>query len=187
MAQPPALPIATNPSTHHTFVDYTEPIPSLLPGLLVPQQVYRPQSAPGGFVRLDSIPFCHNGRIGIRLRDAVDSARIAGLYAAQSQPTLSETGMRVTLRILWPGYQEWRYENGIDIFDHTYNANPQTLERIANKVAKLIRTFCEEMTNANPAEPGWAVGADTFNQLYLIELRHVSKGSWQPVICWDRA
>ena len=41
----------------------------------------------------------------------------------------------------WPGYPDWRYENGIDVFDHTQQANPYTLGQIANKVARLVKTF----------------------------------------------
>ncbi|GJE92955.1 hypothetical protein PsYK624_091140 [Phanerochaete sordida] len=95
--------------------------------------------------------------------------------------------MRVTLRIHWPGYQDWRFENGIDVFDHTHNANPQTLERIVQKVARLVRTFYDEMRVNGSREQDWCLDRINFDDLYLVELRQVSKGSWQPVICWSAA
>ena len=30
----------------------------------------------------------------------------------------------------------------------------------------------------------WWLSNVRFNELYLVELRHVSQGSWQPVLCW---
>ncbi|EKM52702.1 uncharacterized protein PHACADRAFT_211921 [Phanerochaete carnosa HHB-10118-sp] len=172
-------------SSHHSFMDYSDDIHANLPGVIVPQAAYVPQHGQMVNPPLPSIRFVHNNIPAIRLRDALASPNLPGLRGARTAPTLSNTGMRVTLRIHWPGYPNWRQENGIDLFDHTYQANPLTFERIAHKVARLVKMFYDDMQHNVGTEPSWQLQGIPFDNLYLVELRHVSRGSWQPVICWN--
>ncbi|GJE88860.1 hypothetical protein PsYK624_049470 [Phanerochaete sordida] len=173
-------------ASYHFVADYSDTVQEGLPGVVVPQQVYKPPAGQPEYKRLHRISFTHNGLPGIRLADAL-RLPIPNLHRAQSKPMLSETGTRVALRIMWPGYAPWSHQNAIDIFDHTLQANPATLERIAHRIATLFRGFCEEKSRERSREPSWQLRHDSFDKLYLVELRHVSKGSWQPVICWDMA
>lgn len=38
------------------------------------------------------------------------------------------------------------------------------------------------MRNVRGTEPDWLISRYQFGNFYLLELRHVSPGSWQPVI-----
>ena len=70
-----------------------------LPGIIVPQRVYTPRQTRPGAVLHEPIRFIINGIPGLRLRDALLS-RFDGLEGANTQPCLSLTGTRVSLRIL---------------------------------------------------------------------------------------
>ena len=39
------------------------------------------------------------------------------------------------------------------------------------------------MLTVQSQDAQWALQTTQFQQLYLVELRNVSRGSWQPVIC----
>ena len=43
-------------------------------------------------------------------------------------------------------------------------------------------TLLQEMRQNRTTEPEWSLARTQFADLYLIELRNVSQGSWQPVI-----
>ncbi|GJE88850.1 hypothetical protein PsYK624_049370 [Phanerochaete sordida] len=180
-----SIPVSESPPSYHSFCDYGDAISRELPGIIVPQQDYRPPADQSTFDRLASIPFVHAGRPGVRLTDAL-RLPIWCLDGAQSQPKLSAGG-RVALHILWPGYAPWCRHNAIDIFEHVWEKKPVTLERVAQRVATLIRKFCEEKSyeKYHASEPSWKLDTELFKRLYLIELRHVSIDSWQPVICRD--
>lgn len=170
---------------YHTFMDFIgdENLQSNIPGVIVPQQVYTSPPSQANFSPLPSIRFFQSDRPGLRLRDALNLP-IPGLHGSVSVPAFSKTGMRATLRIMWPNYSIWCPENRIDIFDHTQRANPQTLERVAQKVAKLISIFYNEMSGSPGDVSDWQLERIPFDRLYLIELRHVSRGSWQPVLSY---
>ncbi|GJE92895.1 hypothetical protein PsYK624_090530 [Phanerochaete sordida] len=96
------------------------------------------------------------------------------------RPTLSETNNRVTLRILWPGYEPWVLRNAIDVGGQQ---NARTLVHIANQVANRVREFYDNQRAVVGTEPDWNLSNIPFEDLYLVELRNVARGSWQPVIC----
>lgn len=128
-------------------------------GIVVPQKVF---SARGqmDWVPLPPIQFRVNGQLGLRLRDALryQAARtIPGLQDEGENPTLSNTSIRVTMRIQvstltlpfvfwlilfqWPGYEPWTDANGIHQFVHGFVVNVRNREHIAWQVARSIKTF----------------------------------------------
>ena len=139
-------------------MDYDVAISQDLPGIIVPQQAYRAPAGQSDFDKLASIRFVRYGKPGVRLLDAL-RLPIFPLDDAQSEPKLSEAVVRVALRILvsrtstclffvthrrqWPGYAPWVRHNAIDIFEHTWEKKTVTLERVAQRVATLVREFCE--------------------------------------------
>ncbi|GJE88849.1 hypothetical protein PsYK624_049360 [Phanerochaete sordida] len=145
----------------------------------------------------------HGGKMGIRLADAL-CLPLPRLNDAKSELKPSEIGTHITLRILWPGYVLWRRK--LILNDPTRKAGAMTLEQLAQRIAMQLRDFCEASASLlpyisprsqccteqakcqeSPGEPDWQIVPGCFEELYLIELRHVSQGSWQPVICWDRS
>ncbi|GJE92957.1 hypothetical protein PsYK624_091160 [Phanerochaete sordida] len=105
---------------------------------------------------------------------------LTGLDNANTHPTLSQTNNRVALRILWPGHGSWTLTNALDTGGQQ---NPRTLAQIANQVANRIHEFYNEQRTVGGTEPDWNLAGIPFDSLYLVELRNVSAGSWQPVIC----
>lgn len=81
--------------------------------------------------------------------------------------------------------------------------NPRNKEHIAFQVARLAQAFynvCkfflliistltkvkpQEMSHNASTEPDWALQRYPFAQFYLLELRKVSTGTWQPVFLVD--
>ncbi|KIP06391.1 hypothetical protein PHLGIDRAFT_119016 [Phlebiopsis gigantea 11061_1 CR5-6] len=140
---------------------------------------------------MPSVQFRVNGTLGVRLRDALrypTTHNIQGLYDPNALPILSHTSLRVTIRIQWPGYESWTDPNGIHQYDHGYEANLRNRQHIAWQVARSVKTFYDEMRTTQGIEPGWSLGrmatSIAFDDLYLIELRNASRGSWQPVLSW---
>ncbi|KAJ3553987.1 hypothetical protein NM688_g3334 [Phlebia brevispora] len=124
------------------------------------------------------VQFFNNGVLGIRLVDAI-AGHVSGLHEAGTLAPLTGAN-RITCRINWPGYESW--SDGLHVVDH--NTQPYTLARLAQVIAKTIQKFCGDNAQVRTREPraDWAVNSIPFESLYLLEIRHVSSGSWQPVI-----
>lgn len=69
-----------------------------MPGILVPQRVYVPQTGQAQQNRLENVRFEVGGQLGIRLRDAM-AQNFQGLKDPSGRPAMSATGVRVALRI----------------------------------------------------------------------------------------
>lgn len=50
-----------------------------------------------------------------------------------------------------------------------------------NVVDRLLKDY-QEMGQVRSREEGWQLARVPFEQVYLLELRHVGVGSWQPVL-----
>ncbi|PSS37256.1 hypothetical protein PHLCEN_2v894 [Hermanssonia centrifuga] len=153
-----------------------------LPGLIVPQVVF---SAPQPYARRESIRFTENGRPGILLRHAC-SENFSGMADRATYPTLTTTSMKITIRINWPGYPPWAQQ--MHAFTHASVSEPITKQRLAYDIARLVNLFLNDMANVQSMDrsaPGiaWSVPNIRLDDLVLLELRHVSTGSWQPVLC----
>ncbi|KAI0696163.1 hypothetical protein BC835DRAFT_1414423 [Cytidiella melzeri] len=148
----------------------------------VPQRAFQ---APITFVQNNSAFFTTNGgaEIGINI-NAACLGQLDQLDLAD-QPCMMFQNTRISIRILWPDLPEWKFVNMM-VCDNTANNNPYTYRKLANTLALRIQKFYEEMMTRDPPVapeyPGWVLHNIDFNRLYLTELRHVSTGSWQPVL-----
>ena len=91
----------------------------------------------------------------------------------------------------------------MNVVDRTAAANPITKAKLANYVARAVRSFmqvillfsphisCRSLDNplqefavapSDGSASDWGVSNINFDKLYLLEFRHVSVGSWQPVL-----
>ncbi|KIP06389.1 hypothetical protein PHLGIDRAFT_461880 [Phlebiopsis gigantea 11061_1 CR5-6] len=84
--------------------------------------------------------------------------------------------------IQWPGYEPWADTNSIHQFNHRQHVNRRSLEFIAHQVARSVKAFYENRRHESGTEAGWKLSGIRFEDLYLLELHHVSRGSWQPVL-----
>ncbi|EKM52701.1 uncharacterized protein PHACADRAFT_198745 [Phanerochaete carnosa HHB-10118-sp] len=167
-----------NPQDFHTFMNY--PQPPNTPGIIVPQRVYRRATGQNGFNPLPPIRFFANGFLGLHL----ESALVPGneLDNAETTPPLSETNIRPHAYLIsqWPGYDEWTMLNALTA---NLGNRPVTLAQIANQAATRVQQFYNDMLHATGGDPHWALQNIPFRALSLVELRNVSQGSWQPVLC----
>ncbi|KIP06388.1 hypothetical protein PHLGIDRAFT_35967 [Phlebiopsis gigantea 11061_1 CR5-6] len=152
------------------------------PGILVPQKVYHVKGQ-GNWNPIPPISLQRNGTLGVRLQDALREP-VTGLVNGRTIPTLSTTSMRAALRIQWPGYGSWSVPNALHSLDHTNQAKPHNLAHVVYQVAKIVRSFYNDVASTEP-NPDWHLGRIPFSQLYLVQLRNVSAGSWQPVIAYE--
>ncbi|KAI0764074.1 hypothetical protein BC629DRAFT_921442 [Irpex lacteus] len=91
---------------------------------------------------------------------------------------------RISIRICWPGLPEWKFIN-LAVYDHTADPKPYRYREFAQRLALIIQKFHKEMVSddaAVSAVPGWDLRAFAFERLYVSELRHISTGSWQPIL-----
>ncbi|GJE92898.1 hypothetical protein PsYK624_090560 [Phanerochaete sordida] len=157
--------------TYHSFATLED-----APGLVVPQKVYVANSH---FDRRQPIIFPS----GTYLWKA-EASHYVDQPAYRARPTTSARDkLKFTLRLAWHGYKPWnRVIQGTERSDAP---GPVALGILAKEIADAIRFFYQMHTEVATSEPGWAVTRIPFEKLILLELRHVSDGSWQPVLCYD--
>ncbi|KAI0339048.1 hypothetical protein BDW22DRAFT_626402 [Trametopsis cervina] len=151
--------------------------------VLIPQYPFRTTRT---FERFPMISFSENNYPGIRL-DRAFNDDLNGLDHPDSTPALTQTAKKVALRINWPGYPEWH--DVIHAFDHRYDANPVTQRRLAYLVARKIQTCMQDisvhfMQSSAAINLQWRVENFRLEDLVLLQLVHVSPGSWQPVLAY---
>ncbi|KAJ3553627.1 hypothetical protein NM688_g3507 [Phlebia brevispora] len=163
----------------HSFLDYMgrgHVVPA--GGIIVPQRVY---TSPQIFTAHSSIVFYDGGYFGISLSKAYVED-FGGMQDRATTPALTLTNaVRIAIRIEWPGYPSW--SQNINVVDRTRAANPITKGKLANTIARAVRSFFEDNVNAGTdgSAPGWVLRNIRYDNLYLLEFRHVSVGSWQAV------
>ncbi|KAF9644046.1 hypothetical protein BDM02DRAFT_3122524 [Thelephora ganbajun] len=117
---------------------------------------------------------------GIAVKDAMNK-RYHNLVG-RDDPMFEESGSSVALRFEWPGYKSWSRQ--IKTNDWRKTRRPITRAKLATDVSKSLSLFIQEMENepADPHNEKWGFGPSliTIEQITLVALEHVSKGSWQP-------
>ncbi|KAM5539041.1 hypothetical protein V8D89_007264 [Ganoderma adspersum] len=76
------------------------------------------------------------------------------------------------------------YEKQINVRNPSNNLRSITRRKLTEKVAKEIRDDFMSRMQTTIGDPSFGLGPGTngFDRLVLIELRHVSRSSWQPVL-----
>ena len=89
-------------------------------------------------------------------------------------------------------YPSWSRQ--IPTRDFKNPPGPVTRSKVAKNVARSVQRFIDEMSSKaleDDADPQWAVGrvrqGITLEDLALVRLEHVSKGSWQAQLCFVHA
>ncbi|EKM52696.1 uncharacterized protein PHACADRAFT_211913 [Phanerochaete carnosa HHB-10118-sp] len=159
------------PSTpeYHTFNNAPDDC-----GMLVPQKVYTQHGAT--FERRASVIFPPE----TYLHRALARAFANDTRFQQRIPTSDFSKLKFTLRLEWPGYAPWNCN--IQGTERAGHPEPVLLSVLAERVAHAVEKFFAKNANIPSSERDWNVGAIRFEGLSLVELRHVSEGSWQPVL-----
>jgi len=115
------------------------------------------------------------------LRDALHGrfAKVVG----SDELAFQQRDHSISVRLNWPGYQPWSRQ--IPTRDFRNPPGPITRSKLAKIVAKSVARFIAEHQGRpmeEDGDPNWAVGDHKIevNDLVLMRLDHVSKGSWQP-------
>ncbi|KAF7794581.1 hypothetical protein EIP86_005716 [Pleurotus ostreatoroseus] len=167
------------PISVHLFIEFPNiRTPGGNPAVIVPQRKY---TSPQIFEPHPPIRFYDNGYSGISLSKAYVE-NFTGMPDAGTYPTLlASNTTRVATRIEWPGYLPW--SQNMNVVDRSRAANPITKGKLANNIARALYAFFQEHRTVEPdgTARGWEVVNIPFDRLFLLELQHVSVGSWQPV------
>ncbi|KAN0088540.1 hypothetical protein V8E55_005597 [Tylopilus felleus] len=155
----------------------------------VPQVVYQPYTEADrkryirDVVLQETIFFCveDSHELGIPLDDALKQ-RLKHLKDKDDLMFVG-CGPSVSIRIQWPGYQPWSKQ--IPTMDFKTPKGPITRAKLAKNIATCIRRFQEYVQNKPmeaESDKRWKVGNCHIKveDLILVSLHHVSKGSWQP-------
>jgi len=91
-------------------------------------------------------------------------------------------GPSVSIRLKWPGYGNWSRQ--IPTKDFRSPPGPITKAKLAKNIARTVERFIKEKEKQvlDPDEDdSWRVGTGHIgvDDLVLVGLQHVSKGSWQ--------
>lgn len=125
---------------------------------------------------------------GVGLEDAL-KVRLKDLRD-KDDPMFEGCGPSVSIRIEWPGYRSWTKQ--IPTNDFKTPKGPITRGKLAKNIANCVRRFIE-WAEKQPMEADsdrrWRVGRKhiKLEDLILVSLHHVSKGSWQPQLRLRRA
>ncbi|KAI0697164.1 hypothetical protein BC835DRAFT_1305346 [Cytidiella melzeri] len=131
------------------------------------------------FIGYPAIEFWVDGRQGVRLLDALqgDLTGLAGCVVE----VMHSSSAKVSYRIEWPGYSSFtrqKYARRV--------RGLQDRSKIARQVAEVVNEFMSDRARYVPAQPGWRVGRGfiEYGQVYLLELRRISRSTWVPVLAY---
>ncbi|KAF9463659.1 hypothetical protein BDZ94DRAFT_1163524 [Collybia nuda] len=159
----------------------------------LPQAPYTPSSkwrnATGRLNQLHSaISFDYLGysKQGVPMRELSTRGThaLASMIHGANDPVLAHTGLvRITLRILWPGYEQVDWARSIEIATQ----GPMTRAQLGAAVAMNFARFVEK-TRTEPARSSeWHLGPSgiRFEHLILVSLSNVFEDVWQADVAVD--
>ncbi|KAI0340705.1 hypothetical protein BDW22DRAFT_1360146 [Trametopsis cervina] len=148
---------------------------------LIQQDEYRANAASSIYVSgLPSVQFLVNGGMGIRVVDA-----LAQDYRGLDDPDaklLEGMKNKVNVRIMIPGYASYTKPKYVRT-----TADCITRGMLATRVAEVVRDFVSSNCPRGPDGTPYLVVGDVslrLDELILLAVEHVSKGSVQPVLAY---
>ncbi|GJE88278.1 hypothetical protein PsYK624_043610 [Phanerochaete sordida] len=166
------------PEYHVVMEDMDVPYNTRKGAILVPQAVYTVPHRLEAFEPPLPIRF---GPDGVTV-DRAHAGDLDELPDADAGITDIEIGQRIAIRINWPGYSGWCKHLTIPS-----SLGRCTKGRLAMEIARYITLFLNDMRQATPSEDtrrsGWEITNCGPEDMVLLEIRKVSRGSWQPVLC----
>ncbi|KAI6104008.1 hypothetical protein EV401DRAFT_2060929 [Pisolithus croceorrhizus] len=157
--------------------------------IFVPQKIYRPYTEADQKRYItecelkQTIYFFSNNphEFGVTLDNAIKSKHKD--LQEKDDPMFAGCGPSVSIRIEWPGYRSWTKQ--IPTNDFKTPKGPITRAKLAKNLANCVKRFIEwaaKQPMETNADRRWKVGPKhiKLEDLILVSLHHVSKGSWQP-------
>ncbi|KAI9433284.1 hypothetical protein H4582DRAFT_2082444 [Lactarius indigo] len=168
-------------------------------GTVVPQTMWFPRSAADRRLHVEDATLQtpiffedKDGGLGLSLGALIDGQchvlRDADVPAPLGEKTTTH------IRIVWPGYQEFKRQ--VPIRDESSTRSPITMARFVGHIGRTVNKFLRDCE----LEPGsvddrrkiwqelWRIGPDGIkcNDIIIIGAVHVSAGSWMPIIQLNR-
>ncbi|KAG1880321.1 hypothetical protein C8R48DRAFT_587646 [Suillus tomentosus] len=157
--------------------------------IYIPQSIYQPYTEADRVRYIEKADLkepvifktAHPDQWGIPLGDAL-KAKMKNLIDKDDK-MLENCGPSVSIRLQWPGYRAWTRQ--IPTMDFKSPKGPITRAKLAKTIANCVKRFIEEKEMEcmeMEADRRWRVGTRyiRMEDLILVSLHHISKGSWQP-------
>ncbi|KAI0260365.1 hypothetical protein BC834DRAFT_900958 [Gloeopeniophorella convolvens] len=121
-----------------------------------------------------------DGTLGYGLQSILQNAEYHLRDGYQPAPLGGVT--TTTIRIGWPGYQDWKRQ--IQARDETSERRQITLARFMKYIGTSVDRFFKDSGVDHPAgsSSGIGIGGITQRDVRIIGAVHVSAGSWMPII-----
>ncbi|KAG2113169.1 uncharacterized protein F5147DRAFT_64536 [Suillus discolor] len=157
--------------------------------IYIPQSIYQPYTEADRVRYIEKADLkepiifktAHPDQWGIALDDAL-KAKMKDLLDKDDN-MFENCGPSVSIRLQWPGYRAWTKQ--IPTMDFKSPKGPITRAKLAKNIANCVKRFIEEKEKERmemEADRRWRVGTRyiRMEDLILVSLHHISKGSWQP-------
>ncbi|KAI0344858.1 hypothetical protein BDW22DRAFT_1355025 [Trametopsis cervina] len=147
---------------------------------IVAHEPYASKRKQYGWRRKESITFQSDLGQGISLTAALHGES-QGLVD-RHEPVLAGCGDKVSYHIHFQGYSAFRCQK-YSYYQKHGQKFPNTRAKVARQIAEAVQDFIEKRQHErNDGE--WRVGPGhiELKDLYLIELRHVASGCFQPIL-----
>ncbi|KAF9650499.1 hypothetical protein BDM02DRAFT_1381798 [Thelephora ganbajun] len=134
----------------------------------------------------------NSGEPGIRLSAALNR-KFAHLRDRDDLVFESSKSPTITMRLEWPGYMSWSRQ--VRILDSRSVRQSISREKLAYEVAKTVSAFAQPQNRKRSSAEGalcrdrtWDIGEGGLglDDLVLVRVENVSKGSWQPQFLMHR-
>lgn len=158
-------------------------------GPFIPQKMYKPPTNSDRQRYVDQVDLeepiifmaSHPEEWGIPLSDALH-CRVKRLNQ-RDDTVFEDRGPSISIRLEWPCYRPWSRQ--IPTRDFKSPPGPITRAKLAKNIAKNVDRFIQEKSKSNiedDSDGQWRVGPGgiKLDDLVLVSLHHVSRGSWQP-------
>ncbi|KAF7796889.1 hypothetical protein EIP86_008074 [Pleurotus ostreatoroseus] len=151
---------------------FLEPVPTIL--YRVPNQTW---------IERPAIQFhLADGRLGFPLSEAFhrNFAYLLGPDDPVFHPT---TGTKVTFHIQWAQYEFFSKAKNV-VTQRRSTVNSISRSKTAFEVAKVVKNFIDQNSTIVVGDQRWRVGPGfiELHDIYLLELRNVSVGSYQAIL-----
>ncbi|KAG2366918.1 hypothetical protein BDR07DRAFT_1479693 [Suillus spraguei] len=155
----------------------------------IPQSIYQPYTEADRIRYIEKADLkepiifktAHPDQWGVALEDAM-RAKMKNLIDKDDN-MFENCGPSVSIRLQWPGYRAWKKQ----ILTTNFKSPKGLITRakLAKTIAICVKRFVEDKEKERmvmEADRRWRVGPRYIRveDLILVSLHHISKGSWQP-------
>jgi len=153
--------------------------------VMIPQREYSRGQKQWSFKRHEPVSFSELGFPGVNMGTAL--RKTLENLDGRDDPVLQGASGAISCRFLFPGYPSNAGVFQIHALNWTKDRRPVKRGKLAYEIAKRLKRYLHSMAKFTPdesVETRWKIGQGCMHidNMYLIRLTSVSKGSFQPEI-----